>query len=205
MYNFFIKKWLEFFAALIGLIIISPILTIVTLLLAITNKGKPFFFQERTGLNEKPFKIIKFKTMTDGKDDNGDLLLDSERLTKVGSFVRKNSLDELPQLWCVLRGDMSLIGPRPLLPEYLPFYNDNQKRRHLVCPGITGWAQVNGRNAISWKEKFKYDIFYVDNVSLFFDLKIIMLTVKKVVFKDGISAIGHPTMPRFDERKKDNL
>jgi lipopolysaccharide/colanic/teichoic acid biosynthesis glycosyltransferase len=164
------------------------------------NQGKPFFFQTRPGKNAKLFRIIKFKTMNDKKDSNGNLLLDSQRLTKIGSFVRKTSLDEIPQLLNVLLGDMSLVGPRPLLPDYLPFYNEFQNQRHLVKPGITGWAQVNGRNAISWEQKFEYDVFYVKNCNFILDLKIVFLTVKKVFVSEGISSGVHATMPRFDKK-----
>jgi lipopolysaccharide/colanic/teichoic acid biosynthesis glycosyltransferase len=170
------------------IIIAFPILIIVTFLLFISNQGKPFFFQLRPGKNEQLFKIIKFKTMNDKKDSDGNLLPDSERLTKIGNFVRKTSIDELPQLINVLKGEMSLIGPRPLLPEYLPLYNETQKNRHQVKPGITGWAQVNGRNAIRWKQKFEYDVWYVENVSFLLDCKIISLTIKKVFKREGITS-----------------
>ena len=172
-------------------------------MLTITNKGEPFFFQRRPGKNDKIFKIIKFKTMNDEKDKNGDLLPDDKRMSRVGKIVRKTSIDEIPQLFNVLKGEMSIIGPRPLIPEYLPFYDEEQKKRHLVKPGITGWAQVNGRNTISWDDKFKYDVWYVNNLSLRLDLKIIFLTFKKIIKTNEISAEGHPTMPRFDELHKD--
>lgn len=161
------------------------------------NNGKPFFFQLRPGKNAKLFNIIKFKTMNDKKDSNGELLPDHKRLTKVGAFVRKTSLDEIPQLINVIKGDMSLIGPRPLLPEYLPLYSKEQMRRHEVKPGITGWAQVNGRNAISWQEKFKLDVWYVNHVNFSLDLKIILLTIKKVLVKEGISSATSVTMEKF--------
>src|SRR5690606_31971659 len=180
MYKHFFKRVLDFVAALVGLLLLSPIFIIVMVGLYFANQGKPFFFQERPGLNEKIFKIIKFKTMNDKKDADGNLLSDAERLTSIGAFVRKTSLDEIPQLINVLKGDMSLIGPRPLLPQYLPLYNAHQKRRHEVRPGITGWAQVNGRNAISWKRKFELDVEYVDNLSLLMDLKVFFTTFKKV-------------------------
>ena len=200
MYKQFVKPFFDFFSSLLGLILASPILIVVTILLAIANNGKPFFFQIRPGKNAKLFRIIKFKTMNDKKDSNGNLLLDSQRLTKIGSFVRKTSLDEIPQLLNVLFGDMSLIGPRPLLPDYLPFYSEFQNQRHLLKPGITGWAQVNGRNAISWEQKFQYDVWYVTNVSLLLDLKIVFLTVKKVFVSEGISSGVHATMSRFDKK-----
>ena len=197
MYRFFFKRFIDLLVALMGLIIISPIFILVLIGLTITNAGKPFFFQKRPGKNGKVFNIIKFKTMNDKRGKTGDLLPDSERLTKIGSFVRKTSLDELPQLLNVLKGDMSLIGPRPLLVQYLPLYNEHQSRRHEVRPGITGWAQVNGRNAISWKQKFDYDVWYVDHLSFSLDLKILYLTVLKVVKRDGISQEGQATMEAF--------
>ena len=188
MYKIYIKSITDFCISLLVLILASPILILITLLLFFSNKGKPFFFQLRPGKNDKIFKIIKFKTMNDKKESEGNLLSDAKRLTKVGAFVRKTSLDEIPQLINVIKGDMSLIGPRPLLPEYLPLYNDFQKRRHEVKPGITGWAQVNGRNSISWKQKFEYDIWYVENISFLLDCKIVFLTIKKVFKQEGISA-----------------
>lgn len=197
MYKFFIKRLIDIFLSFFVLLVFLPILLILIVFLAIVNEGKPFFIQRRPGKNEKIFKIIKFKTMNDKKDIYGDLLPDADRLTKVGTFVRKTSLDELPQLINVLKGDMSLIGPRPLLPQYLPLYNDFQKRRHNVRPGITGWAQVNGRNAISWTQKFELDVYYVDNISVSLDLKIIFYTIKKVLKSDGISQEGQATMEYF--------
>jgi lipopolysaccharide/colanic/teichoic acid biosynthesis glycosyltransferase len=188
MYKIHIKSITDFCISLLLLIVASPILILITLLLFFSNKGKPFFFQLRPGKNDKIFKIIKFKTMNDKKESEGNLLSDAKRLTKVGAFVRKTSLDEIPQLINVIKGDMSLIGPRPLLPEYLPLYNDFQKRRHEVKPGITGWAQVNGRNLISWQQKFDYDIWYVENISFLLDCKIVFLTIKKVFRREGISA-----------------
>ena len=163
----------------------------------LSNSGNPFFFQKRPGQYNRFFSIIKFKTMNDKKDAEGNLLPDFQRLTKIGLFIRKTSLDEIPQLINVLKGDMSLVGPRPLLVQYLQLYTTEQKRRHLVKPGITGWAQVNGRNSISWEEKFKLDVWYVDNISFLFDMKIIFLTIKKVFVKEGISAQGHATMEFF--------
>ena len=188
MYKIYIKSITDFCISLLVLIVASPILILITLLLFFSNKGKPFFFQLRPGKNDKIFKIIKFKTMNDKKESEGNLLSDEKRLTKVGAFVRKTSLDEIPQLINVIKGDMSLIGPRPLLREYLPLYNDFQKRRHEVKPGITGWAQVNGRNLISWQQKFDYDIWYVENISFLLDCKIVFLTIKKVFKREGISA-----------------
>ena len=197
MYNFFLKRILDLLSATIGIILLSPIFILITIGLYFANQGKPFFFQIRPGKKERLFKIIKFKTMNDKKDSNGNLLSDSERLTKIGSFVRKTSLDEIPQLINVLKGDMSLVGPRPLLPQYLPLYNEFQNRRHEVKPGITGWAQVNGRNAISWKQKFEYDVWYVDRVSLSLDFKIVLFTIKKVFIKEGISQEGEVSMEAF--------
>lgn len=197
MYNFFFKRIIDFSCAVIGLLLLSPLFVIVTIGLYFANQGKPFFFQLRPGKNEKIFKIIKFKTMNDKKDSQGNLLSDAERLTKVGMFVRKASLDEIPQLLNVLKGEMSLIGPRPLLPEYLSLYNEEQKRRHEVKPGITGWAQVNGRNTISWEQKFEYDVWYVKNLSFLLDIKILFLTIKKVFKSEGINSKGSVTTEVF--------
>jgi undecaprenyl phosphate N,N'-diacetylbacillosamine 1-phosphate transferase len=197
MYKHFFKRIVDFAAALIGLMLISPVLVVVTIWLYFANDGKPFFFQPRPGKGNRIFKIVKFKTMNDKKDSKGNLLSDEERLTKIGSFVRKTSLDEIPQLINVLKGDMSLIGPRPLLVHYLPLYNTHQARRHEVRPGITGWAQVNGRNAISWKQKFDFDVWYTDNVSIGLDIKILYLTVIKVLKREGISAEGKVTIEAF--------
>ncbi|MGF1924172.1 MAG: sugar transferase [Bacteroidia bacterium] len=197
MYKQFFKKLLDSILALVGFFLLFPVFLIVTMFLFISNQGKPFFFQIRPGLHGKLFKIIKFKTMNDKIDKNGELLPDELRLSKVGIFVRKTSLDEIPQLLNVIIGDMSLVGPRPLLPEYLSLYNEEQYRRHLVKPGITGWAQVNGRNAISWDQKFKLDVWYVNNVSFLLDLKILWLTVKKVIVKEGISSGQSVTMDKF--------
>lgn len=198
MYTNFFKRFFDFILALMGLICLSPILLFTTIALYFANQGKPFFFQERPGKNERIFKIIKFKTMNDRTGTDGNLLPDAERLTAVGSFIRKSSIDEIPQLINVLKGDMSLIGPRPLRIYYLPLYNETQKQRHKVRPGITGWAQVNGRNAISWTKKFEYDVYYVNNVSFLLDLKILFLTIKKIFLREGISQEGHVTVERFN-------
>ncbi|WP_294307172.1 sugar transferase [uncultured Chryseobacterium sp.] len=198
MYKYFIKRIFDFIVASIGLVILSPIFLTITIVLYFANNGKPFFFQSRPGLNGKLFNIIKFKTMNDKKDSNGNLLPDAERLTATGAFIRKISLDELPQLINVLKGDMSLIGPRPLLPQYLSLYNERQKRRHEVRPGITGWAQVNGRNAISWKKKFELDVWYVDHLNFMTDLKVFLMTFKKVFKSEGISQEGQATTEAFN-------
>lgn len=198
MYKFFLKRFFDFIIAFLGLLILSPVFIIVTIGLFFANEGKPFFFQARPGLNEKIFKIIKFKTMNDKKDADGNLLPDSDRLTAIGSFVRKTSLDEIPQLINVLKGDMAIIGPRPLLPQYLPLYDQSQKRRHEVRPGITGWAQVNGRNAISWAKKFELDVWYIDHLSFALDCKIVLLTFKKVFKKEGINKEGQATTEAFN-------
>lgn len=197
MYKNYIKRVIDFSAALVGLLFLSPVFILVTIGLFFANQGKPFFFQSRPGKDGKIFRIIKFKTMNDKKDATGNLLPDADRLTPVGSFVRKTSLDEIPQLINVLKGDMSLIGPRPLLVRYLPLYNEIQKRRHEVRPGITGWAQVNGRNAISWQRKFEYDVWYVDHISFLLDVKILFLTLKKVFIREGISQQGQATAAEF--------
>jgi undecaprenyl phosphate N,N'-diacetylbacillosamine 1-phosphate transferase len=198
MYKHFFKRLIDFTLSLIGFIVISPIFIIVWVWLTIANKGAgALFFQERPGKDEKIFKVIKFKTMTDERDASGKLLPDAERLTKVGRFVRSTSLDEIPQLINVIKGDMSLIGPRPLLVQYLPLYNENQKRRHEVRPGITGWAQVNGRNAISWDQKFEYDIWYVDNISFSLDIKVLFRTIQKVFKREGINSDTSSTMEPF--------
>ncbi|MCC2591364.1 sugar transferase [Chryseobacterium sp. MFBS3-17] len=198
LYQNYIKRVFDFLIALVGLICLSPIFILVTIGLYFANQGKPFFFQARPGKNERIFKIIKFKTMSDKKDVHGNLLSDADRLTSIGAFVRKTSLDELPQLINVLKGDMSLIGPRPLLPQYLPLYNAEQKRRHEVRPGITGWAQVNGRNAISWQQKFEYDVWYVDHLSFATDIKVFLMTFKKVFRSEGISQEGQATAEPFN-------
>lgn len=198
MYKTYLKRLFDFLAAFFGLILLSPIFIVVMIGLYFANQGKPFFFQARPGKDERIFKIVKFKTMNDKKDAQGNLLSDAERLTPIGAFVRKTSLDEIPQLINVLKGDMSLIGPRPLLPQYLPLYNTEQKRRHEVRPGITGWAQVNGRNAISWKRKFELDVEYVDKLSLLMDLKVFFTTFKKVFKSEGISQEGQATAEPFN-------
>lgn len=198
MYKLFFKRLIDLILTILGLVLLSPIFLLVTICLFFANNGKPFFFQTRPGKNAKFFNIIKFKTMNDKKDKNGNLLADAERLTGVGRFVRKTSLDEIPQLLNVLKGDMSLIGPRPLLVQYLNLYNDEQQRRHLVKPGITGWAQVNGRNAISWSRKFEYDVWYVDHLSLILDIKIFYMTIAKVIKSEGINASDTITMQAFN-------
>ena len=198
MYSHFLKRILDLLIVFCVLVTIWPILLLLIFWLHFANKGAGVFFtQERPGKNGKIFKVIKFKTMTDECDANGDLLPDEQRLTKVGKFIRSTSVDELPQLINVLRGDMALIGPRPLLPQYLPLYNKEQARRHEVRPGITGWAQVNGRNAISWTKKFELDVWYVDHCSFILDLRIIVLTIKKVFVREGISSETSATMEYF--------
>lgn len=198
MYRLFLKIFIDVLISFFALVLLSPIILILYICLHFSNKGGgAFFTQVRPGKDNKTFKIIKFKTMTDEKDLNGHLLPDANRLTKIGKFVRSTSLDELPQLINVLKGDMSLIGPRPLLVQYLPLYNMQQARRHEVRPGITGWAQVNGRNAISWKQKFELDVWYVDHITFLLDMKIIYLTVKKVFIRDGISSGSSVTMEVF--------
>lgn len=199
MYTHFLKRLIDFTIVFIVLLIIWPILLLITIWLHFANKGAgAFFTQERPGKNGKIFKVIKYKTMTDERDASGNLLPDADRLTKVGKFVRSTSIDELPQLVNVLKGDMALIGPRPLLPQYLPLYSKEQARRHEVRPGITGWAQVNGRNAISWAKKFELDVWYVDHCSLWLDFKIIFLTIKKVFIREGISQEGQATIEPFN-------
>ncbi len=198
MYTRLVKPTADFLTALIGLIILSPLFILITILLFISNDGKPFFSQLRPGKNGVVFKIVKFKTMNDKKDENGQLLPDGQRLTAVGSFVRKTSLDEIPQLINVLKCDMSLVGPRPLLTHYLHLYTDFQNRRHEVKPGITGWAQVNGRNAISWDKKFAYDVWYVDHISFILDFKILFKTMLKVLKSDGINAANAATIEPFN-------
>lgn len=195
------KRLFDIFLILFSLPLLLPLLLIVAILVR-TKLGSPVLFKQvRPGLHGKPFTMMKFRSMTDERDEQGNLLPDAVRLTSFGRFLRSTSLDELPGLWSVLKGDMSLVGPRPLLMDYLPLYSPQQARRHLVRPGITGWAQVNGRNAISWEQKFEYDVWYVDNQSLWLDIKIIFLTLKKVVVRDGISAEGEATMAKFEGSK----
>lgn len=199
MYKNFIKRFLDFFIVLSVLLVIWPILLIITIWLHFANKGAgAFFTQERPGKDGKIFKVIKFKTMTDEKDADGNLFSDEVRLTKVGKFVRSTSIDELPQLINVLKGDMSIIGPRPLLPQYLLLYSPEQARRHEVRPGITGWAQCHGRNAITWTEKFKLDVWYVDNISFWTDVKVVFITAKKVLFREDINSATAATMEYFN-------
>lgn len=199
MYKNFFKRFLDFWISLVALIVISPLLVVVTMWLHFANRGAgAFFLQERPGLHGKIFKVIKFKTMTDKRDKDGKLLSDAERLTKVGQFVRSTSIDELPQLINVLKGDMALIGPRPLLPQYLSLYSPEQARRHEVRPGISGWAQCHGRNAISWMEKFKLDVWYVDHVSLWTDMKVICITIMKVLRRADINEAGQATIEVFN-------
>ena len=198
MYSLFLKRFIDFVIVFCMLAIIWPILLLVGIWLYFANKGTGvFFIQKRPGKNERIFKVIKFKTMTDKRGIDGKLLSDEERLTEIGKFIRSTSIDELPQLFNVLKGDMALIGPRPLLPQYLPLYSKEQARRHEVRPGITGWAQVNGRNAISWNKKFELDVWYVDHCSFLLDLKIIFLTIKKVFVREGISSDTSVTMEAF--------
>ena len=199
MYKKYIKRLLDFSIVLVALLIIWPVLLCITIWLHFANKGAgAFFTQERPGKDGRIFKVIKFKTMTDERDAEGNLLPDADRLTRVGRFVRSTSIDELPQLINVLKGDMSLIGPRPLLPQYLPLYSPEQARRHEVRPGITGWAQCHGRNAITWTEKFKLDVWYVDNISFWTDVKVVFITIKKVLFREDISSATSATMEFFD-------
>lgn len=193
----YIKRILDIISSLLAIIILSPLLGMLTVIGAFEMKGNPFFTQERPGKDEKIFKLVKFRTMTDAKDENGELLSDAERLTKYGKFLRNTSLDELPELFNILKGDMSVIGPRPLLVQYLPRYNEYQHRRHEVNPGLSGWAQVNGRNAISWEEKFELDVEYVDNYSLSMDVKILFMTILNVLKRDGISSETSATMEEF--------
>jgi lipopolysaccharide/colanic/teichoic acid biosynthesis glycosyltransferase len=196
------KRFFDIVASVAGLILLSPVIAIVAYVIR-KRLGSPILFRQvRPGLGGKPFEMVKFRTMRDAFDASGNPLPDSERMTDFGRFLRSSSLDELPELWNVIKGDMSLVGPRPLLMEYLPLYDEVQFRRHDVRPGVTGWAQINGRNALSWEEKFKLDVWYVDNQSLWLDLKIIFLTIKKVLIRDGISAEGEVTMTRFTGSKK---
>jgi len=196
-YKEIFKPLLDGAIALVALLVLLPVFLLLILLLAVANNGMPFFVQQRPGRNGRIIKVIKFKTMNDKRDANGELLPDSIRLTAIGKFVRKTSLDEIPQLINVLKGDMSLVGPRPLLVEYLPLYNITQYRRHEVRPGITGWAQVNGRNAISWQQKFEYDVWYVNNISFILDIRILWMTVVKVIRSEGVNSATAATMERF--------
>lgn len=198
MYKNYFKRTIDFVVSFLGVLFFLPLLTIITITLFFINEGKPFFFQRRPGKNGKIFKLIKFKSMTDKTDSFGMLLSYEDRITKVGLFIRKMSLDELPQIINILKGDMSIIGPRPLLEEYLPLYNEKQKRRHEIRPGLSGWAQVNGRNSISWQQKFELDIWYVDNVSFKLDFLIFLKTFKKAIFKEGINASETTNMPLFN-------
>ena len=197
MYKNIIKPIFDFSLAIIGILLFAPLFMILTIILYFANGGQPFFFQLRPGKGGKLFRIIKFKTMNDKRDAGGNLFSDAERLTKIGRFIRKTSLDEIPQLLNVIKGEMSLVGPRPLLPSYLDLYNDFQRRRNEVKPGITGWAQINGRNHISWEEKFKYDVWYVDHVSFWLDFKILIITILKVVKLEGINEEGQATSEEF--------
>ena len=192
-----VKRFIDLFLSLTGLLLLSPIMFTIAVLVRI-NLGKPIIFsQTRPGYLGKPFDIYKFRTMSNALSDNGELLPDQFRLTRFGRFLRSTSLDELPNLWTIIKGDMSIVGPRPLLMEYLPLYNSDQAKRHLVKPGLTGWAQINGRNAISWKEKLALDTWYVENLSVCLDLKIIFITIKKTIMREGISAEGEATMTKF--------
>ncbi len=196
MYRFFLKRLIDFFLSLIILILVSPIILVFTIILYFVNDGEPFFFQERPGFKARSFKVIKFRSMNNKKDENGVLLPDNIRLTPMGKLVRQTSIDELPQLINVLKGDMSLVGPRPLLFKYIPLYSEEQKRRHDVRPGITGLAQVSGRNSISWTEKFSHDVYYVDNLSFLLDIKILFLTLKKVLVSEGVNqSEDRPMLP----------
>ncbi|MCW4469579.1 sugar transferase [Flavobacterium sp. MFBS3-15] len=197
-YRYFFKRFFDIIISFTALVILSPLLLLLMLFLALAQNNNVFFTQPRPGKDGKVFKVIKFKSMNDKKDADGKLLPDAQRITKVGGFVRSTSMDELPQLINVLKGDMSLIGPRPLLVRYLPLYSEHQARRHEVKPGITGWAQVNGRNAISWEQKFDYDVWYVDNISFYLDFKIILLTIKKVILRKDINSAESATMSPFE-------
>jgi len=197
-----LKRFFDIFLSAVGLIFFAPIIAFISFQVRVRLGSPIFFLQVRPGKDGRPFEMIKFRTMRDATDNNGELLSDSERILPFGNFLRNSSLDELPELWNVLKGDMSLVGPRPLLMEYLPLYSTEQARRHNARPGITGWAQVNGRNTISWEEKFKYDVWYVDNQSFWLDMKIIWMTIKKVIAREGISADGEATMPKFTGNKE---
>ncbi len=201
MYVPVIKPFLDVLASIVGLILLSPIFIILIIILLVDNKGKPFFYQKRAGKNGKVFKIIKIKTMNDKKDEHGKFLSFNERVTTLGKFIRKYSLDEIPQLFNIIKRDMSLIGPRPLHPEYLPLYDEEQAKRHDVMPGITGWAQINGRNTITWGQKFEYDVWYAKNQSFLLDLKILWLTFYKVIRKKDINNSESSNMPAFKNAK----
>ena len=198
MYRKYFKPFLDISCSFIGLVVLSPLFIFIVIILFILNNGKPFYFQKRPGLHGKNFSIIKFKTMTDKKNSEGQLLPDFERTTAIGNLIRRASIDEIPQLVNVFLGHMSIVGPRPLLPEYLSLYSEEQKRRHNVKPGITGWAQINGRNSILWTQKFEYDVWYVDKMSFSLDLKILLLTIKKVIIPEGINATEKYTMEEFN-------
>ncbi len=204
MYRFFLKRVIDIIVSFCGLIVLSPIILVITLYLTYFNNGKPFFHQFRPGKNEEIFKILKFRTMNDKKNAEGELLPDFQRITKMGMLLRKTSLDEIPQLFNVLTGKMSLIGPRPLLIDYLSEYNERQKKRHDVKPGITGLAQVNGRNSITWEQKFEYDVYYAENISFPLDIKILALTIKKVLVKEGVNSSENETMPYFKKNMNEN-
>ena len=203
MYEKYIKRILDFVLSLIVLVVFSPVLLVLTILGAVKMKGNPFFTQLRPGKDEKIFKLIKFRSMTCEKDKDGNLLPDEVRLTRYGEILRSTSLDELPELFNILKGDMSIVGPRPLLVQYLPLYNEEQRHRHDVRPGLTGWAQINGRNSITWEDKFRYDVWYVRNISFMLDVKILFLTVKKVFCREGISSENSATMEDFQGTKED--
>ncbi len=198
MYRKYFKPFLDISCSFIGLVVLSPLFIFIVIILFILNNGKPFYIQKRPGLHGKNFSIIKFKTMTDKKNSEGQLLPDFERTTAIGNLIRRASIDEIPQLVNVFLGHMSIVGPRPLLPEYLSLYSEEQKRRHNVKPGITGWAQINGRNSILWTQKFEYDVWYVDKMSFSLDLKILLLTIKKVIIPEGINATEKYTMEEFN-------
>ncbi|MCH6198342.1 sugar transferase [Aquiflexum sp. LQ15W] len=205
MYSLFLKRFIDIIFSGFLISILLPVIVLIGFVLGINNRGNPFFTQKRPGLNGKLFRLVKFKTMTDEVDDQGQILPDEDRLKGLGKIIRKFSMDEIPQLWNVLIGDMSLVGPRPLLEEYLPLYSKEQAKRHLVRPGITGLAQVNGRNAISWEKKFEYDLVYVNNLSLKMDSKILILTFFKFLRPEGIHQEGHVTMPKFKGKKDQDL
>lgn len=202
MYSLYLKRSIDILFSFFLLLILSPILVLVAVFLTLLNRENPFFFQNRPGLNGRLFRLVKFKTMMDTRDSEGNLLPDEDRLKGFGKIIRKTSLDEIPQLWNVLKGDMSLVGPRPLLEEYLPLYDSNQAKRHLVRPGITGLAQVNGRNTLSWEKKFEYDVYYVKNLSFSMDIKILVKTFVKIIKPEGINQDGHVTMPKFRGSKE---